>query len=102
MPLVWFEQRPIVDVNNDGRFSSDDLVLIFQHSEYEDDVSGNSTFLEGDWIGDGEFDSSNLVLAFQTPQYVPAARPRVSEFAAAVDWLSSRDHLATPSGPFVA
>ena len=69
--LLWYENRPIGDVNGDGRFSSEDLVKIFQAGEFEDGINGNSIFDEGDWNGDGEFDSADLVLAFQATEFVP-------------------------------
>ena len=57
---------PVVpgDANGDGRFSSEDLVAVFQAGEYEDGVDGNSTFAEGDWNGDGDFNSRDFVFAF--------------------------------------
>ncbi len=74
--IVWYENRSIVrseriigDANNDGRFDSSDLVLVFQAAEYEDDTPGNSTFEEGDWNDDGDFGSEDLVLAFQLGEY---------------------------------
>jgi hypothetical protein len=53
------------DVNKDGVFNSTDLVLVFQHGEYEDAEEGNSTFDEGDWNGDGDFNTRDLVFVFQ-------------------------------------
>jgi hypothetical protein len=91
VPIIWFEQRSIGDVNNDGRFSSDDLVLVFQAGEYEDDLPGNSTFDEGDWNQDGDFDTSDLVLAFQAGHYVADATPVASHIAAAIEWLFAHD-----------
>jgi hypothetical protein len=52
------------DVNLDGRFSSADLVLIFQAGEYDDGIAANSSWTTGDWNCDGDFDSSDLVAAF--------------------------------------
>jgi hypothetical protein len=63
------------DSNHDGRFNSGDLVTVFQAGEYEDAVSGNSTFEEGDWNGDGDFNTGDLVFAFQAGTYVAAAIP---------------------------
>lgn len=57
------------DSNLDGVFDSRDLVLVFQQGEYEDSVSMNSTWIDGDWDGDGEFATSDLVLAFQSGAY---------------------------------
>ena len=53
------------DVNMDGRFSSSDLVSVFQAGHYEDGKDDNSSWEHGDWNCDGEFDSSDLVLAMQ-------------------------------------
>lgn len=61
------------DANGDGRFDSQDLVLVFQAGKYEDDVPKNATFAEGDWNGDGDFTSSDLVAAFQTGAYESGA-----------------------------
>ena len=61
----WYEHRLVGDSNDDGIFNSADLVKIFQVGEYEDDIVGNSTFDDGDWIGDGEFTTADLVFAFQ-------------------------------------
>lgn len=57
------------DVNLDGRFDSADLVALFRRGEYEDELFGNSDWLDGDWNDDGEFDSSDLVLALQRGHY---------------------------------
>ncbi len=62
------------DANLDGVFDSGDFVLVFQQGEYEDQISGNSTWAAGDWNCDGEFDTSDLVVAFQFGNYVPGAR----------------------------
>lgn len=51
------------DINGDGRFSSEDLVLAFQAGGYEDDSAGNSNWSAGDWNCDGDFDSADLVFA---------------------------------------
>jgi hypothetical protein len=63
------------DVNGDGVFSSSDLVIVFQASEFEDDVDGNSTFEEGDWNGDGDFTTADLVEAFLLGTYIAAVIP---------------------------
>jgi hypothetical protein len=57
------------DVNEDGRFDSSDLVIVFQSAEYEDEIVQNSTYNDGDWDGDFEFTSSDLVLAMQSGIY---------------------------------
>ena len=53
------------DANLDSQFDSTDLVAVFQLAQYEDEVSGNSTWATGDWNSDGDFTSSDFVLAFQ-------------------------------------
>lgn len=58
------------DANLDGRFRSDDLVLVFQAGQYEDALTENSSWETGDWSGDTEFSSSDLVLAFQDGAYL--------------------------------
>ena len=57
------------DANLDGAFDSGDLVHIFQQSQYEDLLIGNSGWASGDWNCDGEFDSGDLVMAFQSGGY---------------------------------
>ncbi|MCA9169661.1 MAG: VCBS repeat-containing protein [Planctomycetales bacterium] len=76
--LRWHEQRTTGDVNNDGRFDSQDLVALFQVNQYEDDIVGNSTFVTGDFNGDGDFDSGDLVTAFQDGGYEAGLRPAVA------------------------
>lgn len=67
--LIWFEQRLIGDVDNDGRFDSRDLVAVFQAGKFEDEVEANSTFDEGDWNDDGDFNTSDIVFAFQSGNF---------------------------------
>ncbi|MEZ6119790.1 MAG: hypothetical protein R3C28_24930 [Pirellulaceae bacterium] len=62
------------DANLDGLFDSSDLVRIFQEGQYEDGITGNSTWRSGDWNGDGEFDTSDLVTAFQLGWYEQGPR----------------------------
>ena len=57
------------DVNFDGMFSSEDLVIVFQSGTFEDDDAGNSNWFSGDWDGDGEFTTADLVFAFQAGGY---------------------------------
>ena len=61
------------DSNGDGIFDSGDLITVFQAGEYEDAITGNSTFEEGDWDGDGDFTSSDLVYVFREGSYSQAA-----------------------------
>ena len=57
------------DANRDGRFTSSDLVQVFQTGQYEDAVEGNSAWEQGDWNDDGDFTTADLVLAFQSGDY---------------------------------
>ncbi|MFC1757565.1 lamin tail domain-containing protein [Planctomycetota bacterium] len=66
------------DSNLDGKFDSQDLVVIFQAGQYEDGVAGNSNWSTGDWNCDGEFGSTDLVVAFQAATYTAATREPVS------------------------
>jgi hypothetical protein len=72
---------PFGDANLDGRFSSRDLVLVFQAGQYEDSVPGNSGWAQGDWDGDGDFTSRDLVFAFASRAYTVNARPDDALFA---------------------
>ena len=71
------------DANLDGYFNSTDLILVFQAGEYEDAITGNSTWAEGDWNADGEFNSNDMIVAFQAGAYeveaaALAASPRTA------------------------
>jgi hypothetical protein len=63
------------DTNLDGEFTSNDLILVFRDSEYEDDIPGNSTWIDGDWDGDLDFASGDFVLAFKGGGYEQGPRP---------------------------
>ena len=80
------------DVTGDGVFDSTDLVEIFQASEYEDDIPGNSLWTEGDWNCDGDFTSADLVYVFQKGSYTPAARPSERIAGDLVDLLFVRQN----------
>lgn len=67
---TWFG-----DANLDGFFDSGDLVQVFQNGEYDDGLTGNSTWGTGDWNQDAEFDNQDLVLAFQDGGYLQGPRP---------------------------
>jgi hypothetical protein len=93
------------DANVDGLFNSTDLVQVFQRSEYEDAVVGNSTLSDGDWNSDHEFDSGDLVAAFQTGKYeqagaatssVPEPTGVVSILVGAIALNGRRRTTATP------
>ncbi len=57
------------DSDLDGEFNSSDLILVFTANEYEDNITLNSTWTEGDWNGDGDFDSGDLITAFKDGGY---------------------------------
>jgi hypothetical protein len=93
------------DANLDGVFNSGDFVQVFVAGEYEDRVTGNSTWAEGDWDCDAEFTTSDMIVAFVAGAYVDNARPAIQvdpglapaiqdeqptdlqRTAAAVDWV---------------
>jgi hypothetical protein len=53
--------RVVGDANLDGKFTTADLVLVFQRGHYEDGKRRNSRWTDGDWNGDQEFNSGDLV-----------------------------------------
>lgn len=67
--LTWHEQRMIGDINGDHLFDHADLTRLFEIGEFEDHVTNNSTFDEGDWDGDGEFTTRDLILAMESGLY---------------------------------
>ncbi|MCA9170427.1 MAG: dockerin type I repeat-containing protein [Planctomycetales bacterium] len=69
---LWVEQivgTSFGDANLDGRFDSQDLVLVMQAGQYEADASQNTGWAAGDWNGDHRFTSADLVLAFDRGLY---------------------------------
>ncbi len=62
------------DADLDGQFGSADMLAAFVAGQYEDGVSGNSTWSSGDWTGDGEFGTDDLLLAFQEGGYEQGPR----------------------------
>ena len=102
--IAWYENllpHP-GDANRDGRFTSGDMVQVFQRGEYEDGIEDNSTWEDGDWNGDLDFDSSDMVMAFQTGLYEVKSGQDMSKVAAAVDWLFAQDQRASRSRAYVA
>lgn len=71
--LVGFLRTTYGDANYDGKFSSEDLVVLFQNNEYEDGIPHNSTWATGDFNGDREFSSDDLTIIFQNSIYEPNA-----------------------------
>ena len=69
--VTIYENRLLGDVNNDGRFDSSDLVLIFAAGKYEDLEATDVAFEQGDWNGDGKFTSADLVAALSQGAYMP-------------------------------
>lgn len=57
------------DVDFNGRFDSNDLVIVFQQGQYEDYAAYNSGWAQGDWNGDTEFTSADLVYVLQRTAY---------------------------------
>ncbi len=74
--LLYFVQEVLNtspgDADLNGRFDSTDLLVAFAAGEYEDEVSGNSTWSSGDWDCDGEFTTSDLVSALRYGSYSTA------------------------------
>ena len=74
---IWVEDLKWTyfgDSNLDGRFDTNDLVLVLQGGEYEDNIPGNSTWATGDWNGDGDFTVNDIVLALQAGGYETGPR----------------------------
>lgn len=70
--LFWvkdLKQTYFGDANLDGQFNSTGLITVFQVGQYEDAVTGNSTWSTGDWNIDGGFTTSDLEEAFQDGSY---------------------------------
>ena len=84
------------DANLDGVFDSADFVHVFQTSEYEDSIVGNSTWSDGDWDCDGDFTTLDLVLAFQSGSYEDAA-PRAATATGPIAAIgATRDNDGNP------
>ncbi|MCA9166908.1 MAG: hypothetical protein KDB23_04545 [Planctomycetales bacterium] len=66
------------DSNLDNEFNTTDFVTVFTAGQYEDGVTGNSTWATGDWNGDGDFDSSDFVTAFAAGGYEVGPRAAVA------------------------
>ena len=90
------------DCNGDGRFDTADLVQVLRAGEYEDGITGNSTWSTGDWNGDGDFDTGDLVAALQTGRYEVDSRLNSFQVAAVVDWLFAQDQHAKRQRAYVA
>jgi hypothetical protein len=66
---------------------------VFKGGEYEDGVTGNSTWAEGDWNCDGEFDTGDLVAGFRGSGYNATAVP-ASAITHPATWKSIRQAVA--------
>jgi hypothetical protein len=79
------------DANLDGVFTTADFVAVFTAGQYEDSITGNSTWATGDWNGDAEFDSSDFVAALQVNCYetVAATVPEPTTIASALIWIGA-------------
>jgi hypothetical protein len=78
---VWIRdvrQTYVGDANLDGVFTSGDIVAVFAAGEYEDELTGNSTWATGDWNGDREFDTADFVSAFQDGGYEVGPRQGIA------------------------
>jgi hypothetical protein len=84
------------DANLNRVFDSNDLIDALAAGQYNDGITGNSTWDTGDWNGDGEFDSDDLLLAAQWGGYEGAPiAPRATQVAALAMAAIQADELAT-------
>jgi hypothetical protein len=81
------------DSNLDGVFDSRDLIQVFVAGEYEDAITGNSTWATGDWNCDGEFTTRDFVDLFAEGVFTPNGQGNLQLQAAAVDALMSLQEL---------
>lgn len=97
------------DVNRDGHFSSEDLVITFEAGKFNTGTA--ASWDEGDWNQDGYFDSSDLILVSSLEGYESAATQtaplQITEFLAAgsaslkdadgesSDWIEIRNVSST-------
>ncbi|MCA9216911.1 MAG: hypothetical protein KDB27_27770 [Planctomycetales bacterium] len=73
------------DANLDGLFGTEDMVEVFKFGQFEDGVSGNSTWQTGDWNGDGDFDTGDFVAAFKAGGFEQGTR---IEADGVVEWIN--------------
>jgi len=66
------------DANDDGQFTSEDLIQVFVAGLYENSEVNDAVWSTGDWNGDREFSSSDIVFAFQDAGYEQGPRPVVA------------------------
>ena len=60
-------QRILGDANEDGKFNSDDIILVLSAGKYETGLP--ATRRQGDWNGDGVFNASDIIKALGTGDY---------------------------------
>ena len=65
MRLVKIFATQVGDANLDYLFDTADFVTVFTTNEYEDSITDNSTWLDGDWESDFEIDTADFVFAFE-------------------------------------
>ncbi|MDG2382105.1 MAG: lamin tail domain-containing protein [Pirellulaceae bacterium] len=87
------------DSNRDGRFDSQDLVIVFQAGEYEDETPNNSSWEDGDWNNDGDFNTTDLVFAFQAGSYSRDATPLVFDHQLLLDIASAMSAKTSQDDP---
>ncbi|MCP4195115.1 MAG: hypothetical protein GY768_31325 [Planctomycetaceae bacterium] len=66
------------DADLNGKFDTSDLVTVFAVGRYEDSISQNAGWADGDWDGDLDFTSSDLVWAFRDGGYEQGPLARVN------------------------
>lgn len=74
---AWIDEKQTVigDANLDGVFNTRDLVWVLAAGEFEDGITGNSSWAEGDWDGDLEFGTTDIVLALVEGHFGRSAIP---------------------------
>ncbi|MCA9215608.1 MAG: lamin tail domain-containing protein [Planctomycetales bacterium] len=103
----------IGDVNLNGVFDSADLTIVFKANEYEDGITGNSSWSEGDWNCDGDFTTRDFVEVFMDGGYVNDAaaqatvqsRTQLSGVAAALvdhTFLEERNRTSKTNRAFLS
>ncbi|MCA9218540.1 MAG: lamin tail domain-containing protein [Planctomycetales bacterium] len=91
------------DANLDGAFDSRDLVQVFQGGQYEDNVTGNGSWANGNWNCDGEFTTRDFVAAFMVGEYIREATAvdrtiDNSQIAGALNTTEDVENLGSPAG----
>lgn len=88
--VKYFQSRTLGiaagDLDDDGNFTSSDLVLLMQRGRFETVPAEGTSWSEGDFTCDGRFDSQDLVYVLASTGYFeyqeePLARPALLESA---------------------